>query len=249
MEFARTHLLPALQGTRGDAVTLWDIVRHLAAGIAGRIAVIVGLLWLVRRRAAGARFAFEPATRFLLATALLASVPLLLSPKMAGHYFLPSIPYFALAGAAFALPAVRSFFDGRTPGTWAKRAPVVIAGALVLTTALVLVFHGTLERRDREMIESLDAIAADVPRGTTIGTCRASGEDWGLVAYMQRFFRVSLDAAEAPSNGWFLVANGACTAPPSCSLTRDGARLALFRCTGAGEPRVRSLTAGGESSR
>jgi hypothetical protein len=64
----------------------------------------------------------------------------------------------------------------------------------------------------------------------TIGACQTSGTDWRLQAYVNRLFRVSLEAADRPSNGWFLQPDQSCPAPQGCRLAAQGATLKLHRC-------------------
>jgi hypothetical protein len=188
---------------------------------------LAGLLWALAGKSFRGRVGRE--AWFFLAVACVASAPLLVSPKLAGHYFVPSMPFLALACAAFALPAVASFTT--VAGSWAYRAPVRIAILLVAATVAVLTYHGPVELRDPEMIRSLDKIAEIAPRGTTIGACTRSATDWGLLSYMQRFYRISLAFNDQPRSGWFLATpGGACSVPPPCRLAAATETFSLFRC-------------------
>ena len=229
-EFVRTHLAPALSGSRGDTWSASTAARHFVFGILSRLVLAVGLVWLFRPRGNAARPPLDPATWFFLGTAAVASVPLLASRKLAGHYFLGSLPFYALAAASTALPVIMSRRT-RPPRRWARAAPVAIAGGLIVAAVLILTLHGTLEPRDRRVIGSFDAIAGTLPRATTVGTCETSTPNWGLVAYAQRFFRVSLATTGRPANGWFLLPAGACTPPAGCRVAAAGATLQLFQCS------------------
>jgi hypothetical protein len=72
----------------------------------------------------------------------------------------------------------------------------------------VLSTHGSLELRNASLIRDLDAVGSVAPIGQTIGGCPGSGDDWGLINYLQRFYRISLRTDGTPANGWFLVASG-----------------------------------------
>jgi hypothetical protein len=84
------------------------------------------------------------------------------------------------------------------------------------------------------MLRELDAIEHAMPHDITIGACRhpLSARDWGLHTYVQRWFRVSLDAHDRPINGWLLQADVACEAPATCAPVARGDTLTLFRCQG-----------------
>jgi len=148
-----------------------------------------------------------------------ASAPLALSPRLSGHYFLPAAAMFALA---FAILAAR--FVG-------TRVQSVLV-AMIVPAAVVVVAVVLRAPRDEALVRDLGAIEHEMPRGVVIGACphpRAS-DIWDLHSYVQRWFRVSLDARARPVNGWFLRSDAACAVPPSCVQAATGERLTLFRC-------------------
>jgi 4-amino-4-deoxy-L-arabinose transferase-like glycosyltransferase len=224
-QFAGTHLVPALQGRRGLPRRSWDIARHLTLGIWARMAAGVALLWLVGRQKR-VRAGFEQAWMFFFSVGLIASIPILSSPVLAGHYFVPSVPFFALAAAALSL---RSIERPSISVGMRRNVPGAIAAALVLSVAIVLLVHGPLERRDVSLIAGIDAIRPYAPIGSTMGTCADAAGEFGLQSYMQRFLRVSLD----PGGGrhdWFVVFKAACVPPVSCTGGRGNSTLQLYEC-------------------
>jgi 4-amino-4-deoxy-L-arabinose transferase-like glycosyltransferase len=226
MEFGRTHLFPALEGQRGLPKRSWDIARHLTLGIWARMAAAILLLWLLRRRGRQTGSYKQVALSFAL-IGLTASIPILVSPILAGHYFVPSVPWFALAAAALALPAVQTF---PAPAGRRRLAPVVIAAGLVLTCLIVLLTKGPMERRDTSLIAGLDAIGGVAPAGGTLGTCPNAVTEFGLQSYLQRFFRISIEPSHAPVGGWFVVLRSACSIPAACVQSAGDETVQLYRC-------------------
>jgi 4-amino-4-deoxy-L-arabinose transferase-like glycosyltransferase len=228
--FLSTHMAPVLGGERGTGSRVFDVARHLAFGAWGRMGALAALLWLFRRR----KTPFGRPVRetwFFPAIGCAASLPIMVSPVLAGHYFLPSLPFFALGFAAIALPAVASFKT--SPGSLAWRAPAWIAVLLLAAVVVVLTMHGPVEVRDARMVRSMDRIATVAPRGATIGACSQSAGDWGVITYLQRFYRISLAADDAPRTGWFLATPGACAVPATCQLAAEAETFSLFRCDSA----------------
>ena len=228
--FAETHLAPALQGQRGLPRRSSDIARHLTLGIWARMAALAALLWIVRRRSDANPLRVPRAALVFFAIGISASVPVLVSPVLAGHYFVPSIPFFALAAAAVSWPAVLTFSRSESD---ARRSyvPGAVAIALALLVAVVLATRGPLERRDVRLLAGFDSVASALPRGAVIGSCGNAANDWGLHSYLQRFFRVSLEASGESRNGWFLVRENACAIPQGCEQLTGDAMLQLYRCT------------------
>ena len=192
------------------------------------MAALAALLWIIRPR--GRQSAAVPwrIVGFFLAIGLLASVPLLASPVLAGHYFLPSVPFFSIGVAAAAWPAVQAY--RALSSTRRRFIPLALAIFLAGLSVAVPVVRGPMERRDVELIAGLRTVGPHLSRQSTIGTCEAAAADWGLHGYAQRFFGVSLAATGSPREGWLLIRRDACPAPSTCVLSAESRELKLFRC-------------------
>ena len=228
--FMGAHLTPALTGDRGIGPRGWDFSRHLAMGIWLRMAVVAGLAWLVfrlRRRVATQQLPVRQAA-FFFAVACAASMPILVSPVLAGHYFVPSMPWFALAFAAVTLPAISAYRSRPSSLSW--RLPVLIATLLLVSVVAVVATHGSLEVRSRELVRDLSVIRDVAPRGETIGACPSSQFDWELLNYFQRFYLISLQPDGEPHAGWFLLATDGCATPASCQPVEGTTKFTLLRC-------------------
>ena len=228
--FMNSHLAPALGGERGVGPRAHDISRHLTHGIWLRMAVVAGLIWLagLRRRPVLTTY-WQVAFFFALGCA--ASLPILFSPVLAGHYFFPSMPIFALAFGALALDPASSL--AATPGRPSWRVPVWGATAVSVAVVAIVAIRGPLEIRNAELVRDLDAIRSLAPVGQTVGACPASSGEWGLLNYAQRFYRISLYADGAAHNGWFLQSPGQCAPPPACQSVSRHPSFDLFSCPAA----------------
>ena len=217
--YVRTQLAPSLLGEREMSEPL-GIVRHMLLGISGRMAALLGLCWWLTRRTRGsppADAAGRTAAGAFMLLGACAAGPFAFSPRLSGHYLLPAVPMFALGFASLAA----AFVDAR------------VRKALIMVTLLaVVVLASRRERRDDSLIRDLAAMEHVIPRAVLIGTCPhpRAARDWGLHSYMQRWYRVSLDARAEPVNGWFLRSDAACAVPESCLPAAAGVRLTLFRC-------------------
>ena len=217
--YVHTQLAPSLLGQREVSDPL-GIVRHLLVGIVGRMAALLGLCWWLARPTRGSPPA-APAGRtaagaFMLLGACAAG-PFAFSVRLSGHYLLPAVPMFALG---FALLAA-AFVDARVRKT-----------LIGVTLLAVVVLASRRERRDDALIRDLAAIEHAMPRAVLIGACPhpRAARDWGLHTYVQRWYRVSLDARAQPVNGWFLRSDPTCAVQESCAPAARGESLTLFRC-------------------
>ena len=232
----RTHwdvqVLSSIAGARGGG--RWaSLSRHLGGGIFLRMGGLLLLAWLGRSRS-------HPSPRgeaerqwviFFWGVALSASLPLAISARVSGHYLVPAIPLFALAFAGMALPAIRTRFDAWRRHAAVRRTFGAVGGVLLVAAVVIPVSGGAMERRDAVWVSEYRSLASAVPRGQTIGTCEAVRMEWGVHAYMQRFFRISLDAGPGTPRRYFLrFTDRPCDAPPACRQIAATDRLALLEC-------------------
>jgi hypothetical protein len=236
--FVESQLAPTLAGARGGRPRAADLLRHVALGIGLRLALVVVAARLLQRRRT---FPHGRAAAFFLGLAAVASLPIALSPRLAGHYFFPSTIFFALGAAALVIPAPTGT---ATHGGRRRRLPIALAGALAAATVLTLAIHGPVEPRDRELVRSLDAIGPFIRGGETIGACPASATHWGLQSYLQRFHRIAIVPDGTADRQWFILAGDTCPPPPGCAQALATPSFRWLRCAptaavaGASRPRL-----------
>jgi 4-amino-4-deoxy-L-arabinose transferase-like glycosyltransferase len=227
------HLAAALSGDRGGSrlAAAGALARHLAGGIFLRMVAMTGLIWLLarRERAVPRTTDHQRWTVFFLLMALAASLPVLASTKIAGHYLIPSIPLFALGFAGLSRPWVAAL-QARYLETRAASALAPAGLALIAAAAVLPFLPIAIEPRDVRWIAEFRTVGAALPRGNTIATCHAAGGDWGAQAYMQRLFRVSLDIESDRYPFYLQFKDRECLAPARCHPVTSTDRLALLAC-------------------
>lgn len=241
------QVMQSIQGSRGGG--RWhSLARHLGGGIFLRMGVLLGGAALLGsdRCQTGVRPPVAHDTSagptrqhpwdrrwiwFFALLALCASVPVAFSARVSGHYLVPAVPMFALAFASGTLALVERRFDA-----WRDRrafpAAVGALGSALLIVGVGMPLSGrVMEPRDASWIAEYRALAPSLPRGATLGTCEALRHEWGVHAYLQRFFRISLDPSPARPRGYYLqITDRPCDAPASCRQVAATARFALFTC-------------------
>ena len=241
------QVMQSIQGSRGGG--RWhSLARHLGGGIFLRMGVLLGGAALLGsdRGQTGVRppvahdTAAEPTPRhpwdrrwiwFFALLAVSASLPVAFSARVSGHYLVPAVPMFALAFASGTLALVERRLNG-----WRDRRafPVAVGavGAVLLIVGVGMPLAGrVMEPRDAAWIAEYRALAPSLPRGATLGTCEALRHEWGVHAYLQRFFRISLDPGPARPREYYLqITDRPCDAPASCRQVAATARFALFTC-------------------
>jgi 4-amino-4-deoxy-L-arabinose transferase-like glycosyltransferase len=219
------QVLAALSGTREVSAGSLTIVKELAQGVVLPLAAVSAVILLLARGFVAPASQRRWTVAFLV-LGLAGTLPILASAKQAGHYLVPAVPLYACAAAALLAP---------TAVVAANRAS---ARAIDVTTALIAaaaIIAAVLPAagRDRRRMAELDLLAPSVPRGATIGICPDANSDWGLHAWFQRRFLVSLDAAGGGRRTWFLASPEVprICIPPSCQPVSGASRgLLLLKC-------------------
>jgi hypothetical protein len=176
----------------------------------------------------------QPAERWrwasvFLLLALAGSLPVILSTKIAGHYLVPSIPFYALGFATLSLPSAEPLYRRYSDRRWATTG-MASAGAILLLLALVVpLLSIRIEPRDVQWIAEYERVGTHLTPRTTISSCPAVSGDWGLHAYMQRFFRVSVDI-ERRHPYYLQLTDRGCEAPAGCPVVASTPRMVLFDC-------------------
>jgi len=228
-EYLTQQLVPALAGQRevsGSLTILKTLLQGVILPMAGACVLAVGA---ARRFALPSRSMLERALLFFL-LGLAGTLPILASAKQAGHYLVPAVPLFAVAAALFIGPTVGEGIDRL--GTARRRRAINIVSAVLALGTLAASLSPAIGR-DRQRLADLDALASTVPQGQTIGICPESNDDWGLHAWFERRFHVSLDAAGGQRRDWFLWtarAGNGCLPATCAAVTDAGRQLVLMKC-------------------
>ena len=228
-EYVHQQVLAAMTGQREVSAGSFTILGELLQGV---LLPIVGMgalaMAAARRFVAPSPFARKNAACFML-LGLAGTLPILASAKQAGHYLVPAVSFYALAGALVIAPTVTIVTEryARSGSRWAELVSVLVIIATVGAA------YAPALGRDRARLANLDVLAPSIPRSVTVGICPGANSDWGLHAWFQRRFRVSLDAADPGRHDWFVATTRAgqtCRPGPCTPVTDPTLEIVLLKC-------------------
>ena len=134
---------------------------------------------------------------FFIILGLCGSLPIALSPKQAGYYLIPALPFFALSFGIIAFsPLVQLLKKINYSGIGFK----FISGFSIFLFALVLSYsliQTGKPGRDKSLLNDIYSIGKVVPENSTITICPEIFNDWGLHAYLYRYYKISLDVYQS----------------------------------------------------
>jgi 4-amino-4-deoxy-L-arabinose transferase-like glycosyltransferase len=230
-QYVDQQVLASLGGQREMSDGSWTIIIQLVSGVLAPMILAAVLVVAAARRYIRPQPPQLGQASALFLLGLAGTLPIVASVKQAGHYLVPAVPLFALAAASLIAPTVAAASErfARRP----RERFVYGLSAAVLLVAIGTAYVPSLGR-DGPRLADLDGLAASMPRGATIGICPESNGDWGLHAWFERRFDVSLDAAHGPQREWFLATGEpqAGCPPAGCTPATDPSRqLVLMRCS------------------
>jgi hypothetical protein len=228
--YLHEQVVNALAGRREVSSGSLTIVVALFQGVCLPMTIVAAVVAVVARPWTKPGFDIRSqsvAIAFML-LALCGTLPILVSPKQTGHYLMPAVPFYAISVSALVSAIIGD--SCRRLGRRSALAIRLTTGTLVIGTVIAAALPAL--EREPERLAELDRLASIAPRGATAGICAATNADWGLHAWFQRRFQMSLDAVQPLSHEWFLrtAGDGTC-APASCRAASDAqADLVLLRC-------------------
>src|SRR6185437_8265029 len=137
---------------------------------------------------------------FFLFIAISASFPMMISKKQMIHYALCSMPFYALSAALFILPEIR-YWTCRV--NFNSRYFRIFFLTMILGITGVLGFSMTrinTNGRDKYVLDDLDIMKAELPRGKFINCADGTYYDFRFRAYLYRFYDISLSTYPGVSN-------------------------------------------------
>ncbi len=129
------------------------------------------------------------------ALGLCASLPIMISPRQAIPYLLPSIPFFSLAFAWWAGPSLIQFL-ARWQRDWKLTFTIAKGGAwmaVCLALAFCAIKVGDMNNRDAAVIQDSNLIGQVVGENQTISS---TTYNMYISGYLMRYDKISLDTTE-----------------------------------------------------
>jgi 4-amino-4-deoxy-L-arabinose transferase-like glycosyltransferase len=194
-EYFGQQIMQSLEGKRDLASGRWFIAGRLATELLlmAILTIVIFALSKLLRVKPTTKSGHGRSVIFFLAVALSGSLPIMISLKQSGYYLLPSLPFFAIAASmliATRLGPLTERIDIHGDGF--KFANIFLT--LLLCATLVFSFRQTGKiSRDTELINDIYIIGGKAPHHTTISVCPDMMQDWGLHAYMMRYYLIKLD--------------------------------------------------------
>jgi hypothetical protein len=139
---------------------------------------------------------------FWIMIGLSGSLPILLSSKQSGYYIAPALSFFALGLAAFGVPVFSFFIKKINEKRLVQKGIKWVSIAVFILSIGLTIQNWNTYNRDEAMIEDVKLIGKNID-GKEISVQSDNSSNWALIAYFQRYERISIYRDE--SKKWLLL--------------------------------------------
>lgn len=180
-------------------------------------AVLCGMLWLWLKQEKETALRIHREALLFICIGLCASLPLMITLEQRKFYLANSIPYFSLGMALFTgyIPEKLALKMKSVP--WNYKRIRWVAGIVLISLPAVLPLLIAIPKRDRDMIEDLKLIQAQVPEYSILAIPTSMASRWSYHAYFMRYNHLALD--EKNLHPFFLAEASMEFPPDSCYQT------------------------------
>lgn len=129
---------------------------------------------------------------FFLCLGIAGSLPLMLTKVQKGFYFVPSLPFFAIAFGLVVAPIIAMRLERQDFNKYMKWfKPFTLI--LFVTVLLFTVSKAGQTRRHKDVLHDVYIIGKYIPGKTLLSVEMEIMENWAFQTYMMRYFTVSLE--------------------------------------------------------
>jgi 4-amino-4-deoxy-L-arabinose transferase-like glycosyltransferase len=119
-------------------------------------------------------------------------LPLMLTLVQKGFYMVPALPFIAIGFSILIAPQVNILFTRLEERKFLNVLKVVFI-LLAITAIILPVLNLGRSSRDKELLEDIHRLGAEIPEKSVINCSKEFISDWSLQTYLSRYYFISLD--------------------------------------------------------
>jgi 4-amino-4-deoxy-L-arabinose transferase-like glycosyltransferase len=209
--FWQAQVIASLKSERGSARPHWHLLERWISEMI--VPFLIAGVFMLAFKVPFRKIRFNRQSLFFLLTALVSSLPFLISTRQHGRYILHSYPFFVLC-LAFVSENIAVQIESVLTRKNVMRISVVIFAAIFLIAAIVsMLYTKDQVARRKPFYHDIYLQKIKLPQRTIVSVCPKDmiHHDW-LFADMQRFYRISL--TPKMGNEYLIIAKESnCTVP------------------------------------
>ncbi|MCD6067266.1 MAG: hypothetical protein K0S33_2092 [Bacteroidetes bacterium] len=160
--------------------------------------VVAGLLLLFVRTKKGVMKERMPFFYFLLALGLSGVLPLMITMVQNKFYFVPALPFFALAFGILLYPRIQKLSEAIRSVRSGRICLLVFSFLLCASGIVYSIREAGKDFRDEETLSEVRLIGPVVQNTTLISVEKEIYEDWNFQFYLLRYYDVSITPLKDP---------------------------------------------------
>ncbi len=140
----------------------------------------------------------------LLALALSGVLPIVISLKQSGFYFIPALSIFSLAFALLIKDEVEIIYGKIKIRSIGFKLFTLISITGIFIGIFIAINNYDKNGRDHEKINDISIISSVVGKKSILDVSPSVRKDWATLAYFYRYHKISLQSEEIPKNDFYL---------------------------------------------
>ncbi len=191
-EYYHHQILNSLQHKETVGSRFWILQKLLKELITPGIIIAIILITRSYHKSKLDKIEFSPWLKLLLLSGISGVIPMIISLKQNGFYFIPALPFFAIAIALFIAPIIYQSYLTIEPSHKIYKLFYFIS-VIALSTSFVIIFYNNGKNgRDDGKLQDLKKIHTTIGKHTKIHSSIAIKKDWTTLAYLFRYYQVSV---------------------------------------------------------
>lgn len=184
------QVIGSIENVQTVSSRFWIVLKLLKELITPLL--IISLIFLLTRKQKVNEQIDRKSTLLFILIGLSGVLPIIISLKQSGFYFIGSLPFFAIGLALLIKPKVEWLYDKLNIASIGYKSLTVTVGlALIFGTYSAVKNNGKFGR-DEEKLSDINAIAEQVNSKTIITATRELADDWASIGYFYRYHQISL---------------------------------------------------------
>jgi 4-amino-4-deoxy-L-arabinose transferase-like glycosyltransferase len=131
-------------------------------------------------------------------------LPIVITMKQSGFYFLPALPFVSIAFAALIDNRINRFYLKISTKQWFASLKYISIILFLTSIITCFVFYGSASR-DKGMLSDIDIIAKTIGKNKIISIPDEMAQEYTLSAYCARFYNISIDPNVQHHHQYLLV--------------------------------------------
>ena len=205
LDYFNVQVANSLQNVQTVESRFWIIGKLLKELITPGILLVITLLISVLAPSSSTVAPHKKMAFVLLFLALSGVLPIIISLKQSGFYFIPALGIFSLSFALLIYHKVDKLYQKINTKHLAFKLFKVITFSGVLIGFFIIIMNAGTDGRDHEKLSDIRLIKNKLAKNRILEANSHVKQDWTSLSYFYRYYKISIELTDTPSKQFYLT--------------------------------------------